>query len=208
MKIFKKIGRIFLICTEEEKHIKSEVIKSILIVNIREAHFDKTLNVVKQRFQFAEIKITCSNAVFSIMAKLWKLREEQFDAVIVLSLNPLVISLIIPLFHCYLLIYNKFDQWFLIRRKTFYEFLAGRRGTDKGNMDWTVSSIRLNLVKFIVMVSFLPIVFIKNIIWSVKLIIYIFINISHLIGIRYYYKFINYLYKLSNNLQKAVSEEN
>lgn len=206
MKYLKKIGRIFLICTEEEKHIKSEFIKSVLIVNIQEAHFDKTVDVVKKRFQFAEIKITCSNTVFGVMPKLWKLREEQFNVVIVLSLN-LAISLIILLFHCYLLSYNKFDQWFLIRRKTFYEFLAGRRGADKGNMDWTVSSIRLNFAKFIVIVSFLPIVFIKNIIRSVKLIIYIFINILHLIGIRYYYKFINYLYKVSNNLQRTISEK-
>lgn len=192
MKIFKKVGRIFLVLTEEEKYIKPEFIKAILIIYLEEAHFEKALETIKKRFPLAEIRIIHNNKAIGIISKLWELRKEQFSAVVVLSLSPLVIFFMSLIFRCYFLIHNKFDQCFLIRKKTLYEFLVGRRGADKESSDWVITPARQSLARFIILLIFLPLIFIKNIFRSIKLIIYIFINLLQLYMIRYCYRFINW----------------
>lgn len=191
MKFLKSLGRFFLVLTEEEKDIASEDIRALLIVNLQEGHYEKVIDIARKRFKYAEIKTVYSNTVKGVIAKLHKLKEEQFSVVIVLSLNPFVIFFLILIFNCYFLIYNRFDKCFLIRRKTLYEFLAGRRGADKEKLDWKVSPARLNFARCAVAAFLLPLVFIKNVFRFVRLIIYSFFNLLQLIAARYYYKFIN-----------------
>lgn len=188
MNILKKLGRYFLILTEEEKYINPGDIKAVLIVSLGEGHFEKAYETARKRFPFAMMKIISSSKVIDIMARLRNLKEERFSMAIVLSLNPFVIVSLSLNFNCYLLIYNKFNQWFLIRRKTVYEFLAGRRGADKEGMDWRISPVRLNLAKCLTAMLVLPFIFIRNMIRLIKLIGYILLNLSQLFIKRFYYK--------------------
>ena len=188
MKKFKKIGRIFLVLTKEEKYINSKKIKSVLIVDLEEGHLSKTKEAVEARFPYAAIKIISSNLVTGIMASLWQLREEQFSIVVTQSLHPAVIFFILCLFHCYLLIYNKFHQWFLIRKKTLFEFLAGRNGADRMGADWNTSFGRLSVARITVMVLLLPFIGIKTLLRFIYLVAYILINIIQLYTRRYYYE--------------------
>lgn len=192
MNLLKKLGRIFLVLTEEERYIDPKNIKVILFIALKEdMHFEKALEVTKKRFPLAEIKDIHSNIITDIIKNLWELRREQFSMVLVLSLHPVIIFFVHMLFHCYFLIYNKFDQWFLIRKKTLYEFLAGRRGADKLGLDWEISPLRFSLAKYIAFISFLPFFIIRNAFRFIILITYIIINLLQLTLRRFYYKLAN-----------------
>lgn len=190
MKTLKRLGRIFLVLTEEERYIKLEDIKGALVINLQELHFEKALAAIKERFLYAEVKIISGNAV-QILSDLYKLRDEQFSAIIVLSFNPFVIFFVNCLFSSYFLIYNKFGQWFLIRWKTLYELLLGRRGADKEELDWKFSPAKIKFAGKLSFILSLPFVWIKNIFRGIWLILYIIFGVLKLEIIRRYYKFIH-----------------
>lgn len=187
MKILKNLGRIFFVLTEEERYVNPEAIKAVLILDFKEGHFEKTIDVVKKRFPLAEIRVVSSNRVIDIMIKLRELKNEQFSAVIAQSLNPFIIFCVAISFHCYVLIYNRFNQWFLIRRKSLYEFLAGRKGADRQELDWSIAPRRINLARFFAYMLLLPFVWAKNIIKFIRLVLYILFNIGLLLLKKYYY---------------------
>lgn len=193
MNVLKKIGRFFLVLTEEERYINPADIKAVLIVDTGEGHFKKAFKVASERFKAAEIKTVSGNKIAALMIDIHRLKEGQFSAVIVLSLNPFVILSLILNFDCYFLIYNKLDQWFLIRRKTLYEFLAGRKGADREERDWDIPPARLNFAKCMTAMLILPAVFIKNVFRLIRLIGYILVNLSGLFAVKLYYRIKRYV---------------
>lgn len=178
MKILKDLGRTFLIVTEEVCYIKTEDIKAVLFVAIkRQRHLDGALGRSKERFRLAQIREIAEEGRIAVIKKLWSFREEQFSAVVVLDLDPVVIFFVYVLFHCYLLLYNKFGQWFLIRRKTLYEFLSGRRGADKGDLDWGIPKNRNKAARYITDFVLLCAALVKNIFKALRLLVYLAWNI-------------------------------
>lgn len=193
MNLLKKLGRFFLVLTEEERYIDPEGIKAVLIVNAGEGHYEEALKAACKRFQRAEIKTISNSKITALITDIHELMGEQFSVVTVLSLNPLVTFYLVLHFSCYFLIYNKFNQWFLIRRKTLYEFLAGRRGADKQEMDWSVAPARLNFAKCLAAILILPFVFTRNAFRLIKLAVYIVVNVLRLFVKRYCYKIKEYV---------------
>jgi hypothetical protein len=190
MNLLKKLGRVFFILTEEEHFIKNEDIKAVLIINSGETHFEEALDVIKRRFSLADIKMISGSKIKGVISRLHELREEQFSAVIILSLNPFVIFFVSLFFHCYFFIYNRFGQWFSIRRKTLYEFLIGRRGADKEKEDWNILPIRISFARSAMPVIFLPYILIRKIYQAIKLFFYLAFNLSYLFLRRLIYIFI------------------
>ncbi|MBU4311167.1 MAG: hypothetical protein KJ706_00395 [Candidatus Omnitrophica bacterium] len=178
MKMLKDLGRTFLIITEEERYIKVEDIKAVLFVaNKEQRHLDGALKRSKERFRFAQVREIIEEDRITAIKRLWSFREEQFSAVVILDLDPVIVFFVYVLFHRYLLLYNGFGQWFLVRRKTLYEFLSGRRGADKGDLDWGIPKNRSKAARYITDFVLLCAVFVKNIFRALRLLVYLVWNI-------------------------------
>jgi len=190
MKILKRLGRLSFVLTEEERYIKPETINAVLIICAGEPHCQSAQEVTGKRFPQAEIKTIQCRSAKDMFLKLYRLREEQISAVIVLSLNPIVIFFVSVFFSRYFLIYNRFGQWFLIRKKTLYEFLIGRRGADREKEDWNAPHYRISFAKFIIPLIFFPFVLIKIFYQVIKLFFYLAFNLSYLFLRKSVYTFI------------------
>jgi hypothetical protein len=161
-----------------------------LVIDLKDSHFAKALAVIRQRFPAAEIKELPVAGAADLFFKLRGLRQERFSAVIILSLHPAAVFFVNLNFRCYFLLYNRFGQWFLIRRKTLYEFLAGRSGADKPELDWAVPAGRLSAVRIAAGLLLFPAVAIRNGLKAIRLLAYLLVNTLYFSFRRLYFSII------------------
>jgi len=144
--LLKKIGRLFVILTHEDARIDSKKIKKALIVNLpSEEHLGKAFTAISKRFEGAEFTavipgyksgiasriIPPENILLLSHETLRKIKKDNFDAVIVLSLNPCLVWQVFRMFSCPKLLYNYCGEWYLVRRRGLREFLTGEEGVDR-----------------------------------------------------------------------------
>lgn len=134
-RILKKIGRLFIILAHEDARIESKKIKKALLINLpSEEHLHKALPVIKERFKETEFTVVLPESKLDIVSgvilnrkNMKRLEKYNFDAVIILSLDPCLVWRVFRVFSCPKLLYNYCGEWYLVRRKSFYEFLAGEK---------------------------------------------------------------------------------
>ena len=153
MGILKKAGKLFVILTNEDRDIEPSMVKDALLISLpSEEHLHKAIRVLTERFREARFKVILPHTKTVLLADiiqdkdifrvsqdvnpakyiegLDRFRKDAFDLVVILSLNPYLVWKVCRNFRCPKLLYNYCDEWYSIRRKTIYEFLAGIRGAD------------------------------------------------------------------------------
>lgn len=151
--LFKKIARFFVILTDEDKNIPSGAVNSILIIDsgtheqlrkiILKTKDDYPLAKVsilsfkhKDSFPGTEIIFPSSSFVLSryrIFSKMLSFKHKTFDACILMSLD--VLSTFGALFFMHrhikhVFLYNRWDETYLMRFRTFFEILSCKEGAD------------------------------------------------------------------------------
>lgn len=146
--ILKKIGRIFLMLTHEDRNINCGGIKSVLVISLAsEGHLWRAIRSIKEKFKNANFKVILPDSkirlvsdmimqkdsiivksdvkIFEYIKQLGRFNGNEFGLIIVLSLNPFLVWGVFRKFKCPKLLYNNAGEWYLIRWRTFYEFLRG-----------------------------------------------------------------------------------
>jgi hypothetical protein len=136
--IVKKIGRMFIILTDEGKDISSWGIKEVLLISLPpEEHLNKAVPAVRERFKRAELTVVLPEPKLSITGgivlnsrNLREMERRRFDVVVILSLDPYIVIKVFRAFNCPKLLYNYCGEWYLLRRRTIREMLEGKKGAD------------------------------------------------------------------------------
>jgi len=144
-KWLKRIGRRWCLLTHEDRDADPATIREILIVvTAGDLHAEKAAARAQERFPHAIIRtIGGEPYLWRMLRALRRWRGEQLSAVVLLSLNPPLVASTCLWFPCYKLLYNRWGEWYLIRRKTAREWLVGRRGADDRTYDWPPDGRRL-----------------------------------------------------------------
>lgn len=151
--ILKKIGRLFLILTHEDSDFNPDSIKEILMVALPgEEHLYKAIGALYKRFKYARFNILLpdskialasrypifkkavkigSSSIFPYLKGLKEFNGHNVDMVAVLSLNPFLIYSVFNRFDCPKLLYNYYDETYLVRYRTILEFLSCKSGADR-----------------------------------------------------------------------------
>lgn len=154
-RILRNIGRIFVILTHEDdkllkrsvlivdngyspyEHLRSTVIQTQLMI----AGSDISILTLEHRKEslgkdFPNLKIICPNKQikfkkYQLAIQMFKLRKKCYNFVVLMSLDktPLMVSLLFMGSHA--LLYNRWNEWYLLRFRNIWEYIALRRGADK-----------------------------------------------------------------------------
>ncbi len=137
-KWLKQIGRHWCILTHEDGDADPSAFLEILIVPLTDdRHVNQAVAEVRERFSHAVIRmLKLEPGWWRTFRQLRRWRGEQLSAVVLLSLDPRLVAATSLWFPCYKLLYNRWGEWYLIRRKTLREWLVGRRGADDLSYDW------------------------------------------------------------------------
>lgn len=143
-KLLKRIGRYWCILTHEDRDADASGFLEILIVpSASDRHADQAIAASRGRFPHAMIRVLGPALDWwQTFRQLRRWRGEQLSAVVLLSLQPVLVVAVCRWFPCYKLLYNRWGEWYLIRRKTMREWLVGRRGADDRRYDWPPESPR------------------------------------------------------------------
>lgn len=138
----KQIGRSWCLLTHEDRDADPSVFREVLIVATAiDQHIVDATNRLSQRYPQAVLRrVSGGPGVWQTLRALRPWRGEQLSAVVLLSLDPRLVAVTCLWFPCYKLLYNRWGEWYLIRRKTLREWLAGRRGADDRAYDWPPDS--------------------------------------------------------------------
>ena len=132
--ILKKIGRIFISLVREDI-IDSGAIKNVLIISLPyEEHLHRAIGSIKKRFKNADCKIILPDFKIGLVSHIvpheniftikgFGVLAGNFDAVVILSLNPFLVHRLFRRFKCLKLLYNYCDEWYFLRRKNFFEII-------------------------------------------------------------------------------------
>jgi len=156
--IFKNIGRIFVILTHEEEKILK---RSVLIVDNGYSPYEHLRSAVRQtqdrvpgsqisvltlehrrRFlqeNFPDIKMLHPDRhikpkKYQLAIQMFKLRKKGYNFVVLMSLDktPIIVSLLFMKSH--ILLYNRWNEWYLLRFRNIWEYIILRRGADKDKL--------------------------------------------------------------------------
>ncbi len=109
----------------------------LIVATADDQHAGASTAQVSERFPHAVIRSASGGSgAWQMLRALRSWRGEQLSAVVLLSLDPRLVAATCLWFPCYKLLYNRWGEWYLIRRKTLREWLVGRRGADDRAYDW------------------------------------------------------------------------
>lgn len=210
VEILKKIGRLFIILTHEDSCI-DPAIKNILLISLpSENHLHKAIEAARFKFKKANFKIILPPSKIVLISSILpnknifptrsemsaieyrrqinRFKSDEFDAVIILSLTPFLVWEAFKKFKCHKLLYNYCDEWYLIRRKTIYEFFSGKKGADRQKLEKDIFNNRIICSEIIDNILKTPFRIICILAKFIKVSLYIGINILLLSLRRAYYK--------------------
>ena len=153
MRWLKRLGRLFVILTDEDRALDSALIESIVLIHLsEEPHVASAISACHARFPNATITVfsvdeATSKIVSSpwltnvqlparnygnfLIAELRTRRDARRAALVLLSLHPLTVMLTCLWFRARRLLFNRWGQWFMIRTRTLLEVLTVRPGADR-----------------------------------------------------------------------------
>ena len=166
--ILKRIGRLFITLDRQDVRTNWQDIKNILIISIPpEEHLWRALCIVTEKFKKADFKIILPDSkrtlvpdivtrenvfgvashagIYEYSKEIEKLNWTKIDSVVVLSLDPFLIWRIYTKFKCPKLLYNNAGEWYLIRRKAYYECLRGTAKCPLKIVQFCIQLIGVNL---------------------------------------------------------------
>jgi len=132
--ILKKTGRLFIDLARKDS-IDPGKIKNILVISLPyEEHLRKAVGSIKKRFKNADCKIILPDFKIGLVSHVVshenifttndpEVLAGDFDAVVILSLNPFLVWKAFRRFKCPKLLYNYCDEWYLLRVRPFFEII-------------------------------------------------------------------------------------
>ena len=151
----KKFGRLFIILTHEEDKVLK---RSVLIVdngyssyehlcstltqaqqwipgsNISVLTFDDRRRFLHENFPDAEVmhpERRIRSKKYQLAIQMFKLRKRGYDFIVLMSLDitPIAVALLFTRSHLFL--YNRWNEWYLLRFRNIWEFIIAKKGADK-----------------------------------------------------------------------------
>jgi hypothetical protein len=199
-KILKKIGRAFVILTHEEDEV---LMRSVLVVDDGYSsyeHLHSTLTQAQQRIPGSNISILTFDdrrrflhenfpdvevihpdrrirpKKYQLAIQMFKLRKRGYDFIVLMSLDitPIAVALLFTGSHLFL--YNRWNEWYLLRFRNIWEFIIAKKGADKVKVQ-DKRNILVKLALFIPSMITYIIVFIYLLISAVFIFLYRCYNI-------------------------------
>jgi hypothetical protein len=120
----------------------------LIVATVTDHHANEAMAQARRRFPQAVVRLIGGEISWWRALRLLRLwRGEQLSAVVLLSLQPALVTAVCRWFSCYKLLYNRWGEWYLIRRKTVREWVVGRRGADDRRYDWPPEGRRVRLLR-------------------------------------------------------------
>jgi hypothetical protein len=195
-KLLKKFGRVFIILIQEDNKVLK---RTVLIVDNGYSSYEQLCSVVletqrrmpgsdisvltfehRRRFlheNFPEVEVIhperrIKPKKYQLAIQMFRLRKNNYNFVVLMSLDvtPIAVALLFmkgPLF-----LYNRWNEWYLLRFRNLWEFVTAKRSADRAK-----SQQRKNTS--IQLLIFIPMLFVCIVVFSYLLIFAIFMVLTN-----------------------------
>ena len=137
MRWLKSLGRLLVILTHEDRSLDPATISRLLLIGLpADRHLPLAAAACRARFPRAEltildlIRLPSGGYWRPLIGALRRQRRQSPSALVLTSLHPAVVALACLWFRCHRLLFNRWEEWFLIRPRSWGEILQLEPGAD------------------------------------------------------------------------------
>lgn len=159
------------VIAETQRRIPSSEV-AILSLEHRRSYIQENFSDIKTIFPGKWVR----PQRYKLAVKMLSLSRKAYDFVVVMSLDKTPIMVALLFMNARLFLYNRWNEWYLLRFRNLWEFLTFRKGQDRVKYE-SQNNWFINLFLFIPRLILHTLVFIYLVFYSLFLVFYRFYNI-------------------------------